>query len=67
MGLRPTIKIVDARAIIMGAAVDPRDVRFEPLFSSGSHKFLYFFMNLFLDMISSDRIHYISNGEANWL
>ena len=29
-------------------AVDPRDARFQPLFSSGTHKFQYFLMNPFL-------------------
>ena len=42
-----TMKIVDASAITEGA-VDPRDVRFKPLFSSGTHKFQYFLMNPFL-------------------
>ena len=41
-----TMKIEDTRAIIEGA-VDSCDA-FQPLFSSGSHKFQYFLMNLFL-------------------
>ena len=41
------MKIVDARAITV-EAVDPRDARFELLFSSGSHKFQYFLINPFL-------------------
>ena len=42
-----TMKIVDARAITMGA-VAPCDARFKLLFGSGSHKFQYFLINPFL-------------------